>query len=295
LFFGNSYRIMKTVVIAFLLFCCSFTARCQNYLPFPDSAAVWVNVGWYSGQGYTPGTFFCANGQDTIVNIHSYTRLENCISGDYIGAFRDSLGTVYYVPNDSLNEYIIYDFSANPMDTITYFRYSSGPELVGEAVISWVDTSVYNGTERRVLTLMNGEQWIEGVGSNEGLLMRYFANVSNYAGFLYCMSENDTIHYGVSASGSGSYAPCDFFIGIDELRKETIEVYPNPVEDRLSFDAETQINAILVSNSEGKSIAVDFTRQGDTYSVTLDFLPAGIYQILIKTDLTLYRANVSKQ
>ena len=291
---------MKISLLALLLICCSFTARSQNYLPFPDSGAVWVNTGYNVGEfgaDLVYSEYFCANGEDTVINALIYTKMESCVNGDYIGAFRDTAGSVYYLPKDSIGERLIYDFSAMPDDTVDFYAEDQvwSDSWYNFTLNDWdTSTIVINGVSRKRIQVFDGA-WIEGVGSNVGFLQVPIGNVSNYAGILYCMSHMDTILYGYSASQSGQYVACDFFIGMDELQKKTIEVYPNPVEDQLRFDTESQINAILVSNSEGKSIAVDLTKQGDTYTVTLDFLPAGSYQILIKTDLTLYRASVSKQ
>ncbi|XOV69018.1 MAG: T9SS type A sorting domain-containing protein [Fluviicola sp.] len=291
---------MKRLPLLVFLLCFAVSGKAQNYLPFPDSAAIWVNAGYsvsQSGASLQYSEYFCANGQDTLIDNVEYTKMESCINGDYIGAFRDSAGIVFYLPKDSIGERLIYDLSASPGDTLNFY---AEDQVYG---IGWFDytlsewdtaSTIINGVNRRAIYI-DGEQWIEGIGCTSGFLQVPFGNVSNYAPMLYCMSHLDTILYGNSASQSGQNVACDFFIGLNELEKEKIEVFPNPVEDKVNFTTELQIHAILISNVEGKSITADFKQQGNTISVSMEFLPPGSYLMMIKTNEVLYKANVIKQ
>lgn len=290
---------MRNLILSLTVALCSFCCSAQNYLPFPDSAAIWVNTGYNVGQfgvTLTYSEYFCANGEDTIIGATTYTQMKNCISGEYLGAFRDDAGQVFYLPSDSIGERLIYDFSAMPSDTIDFYAEDQvfGDDWYEFEVNDWDTTSMeINGVSRRVINMQDGS-WIEGIGSTNGFLQVPIPNISNYAPWLYCMSHLDTIQYGYSASQSGVFVSCDFFIGINELEKSEIEVYPNPVVDRIQFDTDEQINAVLIANSEGRAIGTHFTKQGNTISVAMDFLPPGNYQMLIKTDRTFYTAHVVK-
>jgi hypothetical protein len=286
---------MKALLISTLFFLSLSNTFGQNYLPFPDSAAIWVNVGWYSGQGFTQGTYFCANGADTTINATEYTRLEGCSTGDYIGAFRDTAGQVYYVPNDSLSEFIMYDFSAQPGDTVNYYNFNSGAPGLSQVVVQWIDTWLINGVDHRVLSLDNSDNWIEGVGCNYGFLDSYFPNLSNYAAMLYCASVNDTIRYGYSASQNGPYVSCDFFIGLDELQKENITVYPNPTNDQLHFSIAGYVDGVILTDLTGRTFVMDYTQSGSEYTIRVEGLDAGVYSVMIRSEEMLYQSKVVVQ
>lgn len=262
----------------------------QNFLPFPDSAARWVNVGFYSGQGLTSGSYLCANGEDTVINTISYTRMEDCLSGNYLGAFRDTIGKVFYVPNDSLSELLIYDFSLQAGDTVNYYHLDY---LIGgyEAVIQSTDTWLVNGVNRRVLYL-DASTWIEGIGCDRGFLVSHHGNVSSYSPLLYCMSVNDTIQYGYSASNSGSYVSCDFFIGLNELEKQSVEVYPNPAKDEFRFMLSGEVDAVLLTNANGESFAMEFNSNNEEYKVSVRGSAAGMYLLRIRSEDVLYQTQV---
>ncbi len=281
---------MRILSFFFLVFVYSTGVSAQSYLPFPDSAARWVNAGFYSGQGLTSGFYYCADGEDTVINTLSYTRMENCLTGDYLGAFRDTVGKVFYVPKDSLSESLIYDFSLQTGDTVNYYHEDFGFGA-NQAVIQGTDTWLVNGVNRRVLYL-DASTWIEGIGCDRGFLVSHSYNVSNYSPLLYCMSVNDTIHYGYSASSSGSNVSCDFFIGLNELEKQSVEVFPNPVNYEFYFNLSGQIDAVVLTSLDGKSFVMEYSRNDSEYTVNVQGLAAGTYTLTIRSEEILYNSQV---
>src|SRR5436190_2222369 len=119
----------------------SISAFAQQPLPFPDSAAKWINTVWLVQPFPPPATHifssaqsYCADGVDTVINALTYTQLHYC-GGAYKGAFRDDAGTVYYVPADSTSEFLLYDFTLQVGETAqnVYFE-TGGGAMLGNAL-----------------------------------------------------------------------------------------------------------------------------------------------------------------
>lgn len=279
---------MKTVLLVLFFSLFMSQVQAQNYMPFPDSAAVWAQV-TVSSSGFDSGWFVCANGEDTIINSQSYTKMKQCVSGQYIGAFRNSVGQVYFVQTDSINEQLVHDISMNLGDTAHYLNYTGSSDF-SELIVYEVDTQVYNGVSRRTLGI-GVTTLIEGVGSSQGFFADPFNNVSSNYSVLYCMSDNDTIRYGYSASGNGPNVSCDFFIGLDELQKENITVYPNPTNDQIHFSIEGYVDGVILTDLTGRTFVMDYTQSGSEYTIRVDGLDAGVYSVLIRSEEVLYQSK----
>ena len=280
---------MNRLVLISLIFFYVQNSTAQNYVPFPDSAAVWVNATLVVNQGFY-GSYTCANGEDTLINGTSYTKMEDCITGDYRGAFRDSIGRVHYVPVDSTSEYLMYDFYPSPGDTLLYYQMEFGPELE-EYIVQSGDTGTIqvNGEDRKAVTVGIGT-WIEGIGSTKGLMMSQFDNVSNYGIWLYCMSANDTIQYGYSVSnGWGSPGqiinlPCDFYLDNEELSLNQFDVYPNPASDKVMFAIPGVVESVELIDASGRSFEPIWSFFNGEFHVSVESIPRGFYTVKVRTD-----------
>src|ERR1700749_3933875 len=96
----------------------------QPYQPFPDSNAVWT-IGVYDvfGTFYSNYTYRMASANtDTTISSINYKKIFYFDSSGislYKGALRQATTRkVFFVPKDSLNENLLYDFSANIGDTV---------------------------------------------------------------------------------------------------------------------------------------------------------------------------------
>ena len=269
-------------------------AEAQNFVSFPDSAARWVNAGYNVGQqsvSLVYSEFICANGEDTSINALSYTKLNSCLNNDYKGALRDTAGKVYYIPKDSISEFLVYDFSAMPGDTVVFYIQDDFFSHGYEYVIQGWDTIMIHGEPRR-RTYVDWAEWIEGIGCTTGFLQSPFSNISNYAPYLYCMSVMDTIEYGVSASWGGTEIACDLFIGIEEKTVQPIEIYPNPANDYFSFSGHFIVTAMVISDVSGRQIQPEYVKSGESYRVELNDFEKGLYSVLIYSESRLYRGKL---
>ena len=68
-----------------------------------------------------------------MIDSQVYTKLLYC-DGGYKGAFRDDGGVVWYVPADSLQEYLLYDLTLTAGDTAHNVYWEQG--LSGAGALS---------------------------------------------------------------------------------------------------------------------------------------------------------------
>ena len=220
-----------------VLVLCSTQAASAQPLPFPTSNAIWVNTLYMMASPPPLPTWnlvnyanLCANGADTVINTITYTKLEHC-AGGYKGAFRDEDGRVFYVPGDSIQEYLLYDFTLSDGDTAfnVYFEPAMGGYgMVEDVVIS--NTMISAELEgRKVLYTLGGAVWIEGIGAEWGLFSEPWVNVSKYMLKLECMSHQDTIRYPSWNIGVGVCALMDG-MGRDGMVTRYY-LQPNPTVD----------------------------------------------------------------
>lgn len=232
---------MKKLILLSYILLMGTCSRAQNYIPFPDSGAIWVNT--ISQVVNTPfihcelwkATNFCADGIDTTINSITYTRIDSC-EGGYKGALRDDNGKVYYVPTDSTTEFLLYDFTAQAGDTLMiYYEFSNGSGELFQYIVGWIDSiEIYGEFHKVIYPEFGGPGWIEGVGNSYGLFAEPFDNISGWCSDLQCMSINDSTYYPYEGTGS-----CYLGVGLNENEFEQLSIYPNPsIDGKITIDIE---------------------------------------------------------
>jgi len=256
-------------------------------VPFPLSDATWVNSEYtytfnppnpIPDEELTDVDYYCVSGQDTIIQSLTYTKVHYC--GDaYKGALRDDNGVVYFVPADSTDEYLLYDFTAQQGQTLNdVFVGNHFDETIylADFTVNQVTTEVIAGLTRRVV-YADSYRWIEGIGCVTGLFMEPWANVSMYDLRLECMSVSGQTIFPAEVNGD-----CALTVGFDELNvRNSVSVYPNPSNGVMTVRcAEGQIIGKLqlfdLLGKESASVAVNATTASWEPSVT-----NGTYLLLV--------------
>jgi hypothetical protein len=270
----------------------------NTYKPFPKKNAIWTNR---NGTVNSNGTgidwelpfSYCMEQGDTSINSTTYSKVNYC-GGVYHGALRDNKGKIYYVPKDSLNELLIYDFTLKTGDSVSVYcilggKFNPFREFKYQHV--WVDSVLIKGVYRKSINL-NGYKWIEGIGNTKGLFVESFANVSGWATQLLCMSDNDTTLFPSFSIGS-----CSTTVGIPETEANgNIELFPNPTTGKFRLQAEKNpIKTIEIIDLYGKiiySIAV----KNKLADADVTSLSPGIYFVRI-TDVNgnTFLKRISKE
>jgi len=285
-----------------LFFLFNLSLCIAQYHPFPIEDGIWINKerNYYLDQNYQQiytsnmDTKYCANGNDTVINSITYKQIDYCYSTSsyFHGAMRYDVGQVYFVPRDSLNEFLLYDFTLNSGDAVTvlhqsnfgYFGYMP-PFHMTPTYINYVDTVIVNGTSRRRL-MTDGYEWIEGIGSTSGLFMEPWINVSNYTRELICMSKEDTIHYLSGILEIGEIGACDFTVSTETFVQNplTIQAFPNPTSRKviIKMSEDVQWVKVVLTNILGQKLANYNFDETDFFEIEIEG-EAGIYFIEIYT------------
>lgn len=287
-------------IVLLLLFINPFSGKAQTYYPFADSNAVW-KVSW--GTPYEYSVYHYELTEDTLIGLNNYHKLESAgntyynfdpnspqfyITG-YVGAFRnDTLAKkVYYIPKDSINESLLYDFNLITGDTIKGYMEQLAKDKFGStfyAVIDSVDSVLVDSSYRKRWNfhtyndywgvIWNEGEIIEGIGNGYGLLEGLLPMMDDN-GFLLCYSENGTMIY---PDGIGT---CTLITSNDFITKnENIAVYPNPANTIINFELplpKDEINTQLqLFDITGKAV---FTKQIHSITTQIDIsqYPKGMY------------------
>lgn len=245
------------VIVGFFLMLMQSNLQAQEYIPFPDSGAVWHETYYWQ-----PSPFFY-NGigdtyieGDTVFNDTIYKKIYNVrrdvfcsdiiISGpDYSGALReDTVNQKVYFKNNA-NEYekLIYDYSLQIGDTLSEYISSLCPYPV---FVSDIDTIITNdNTIRRVWYLDYEEpfegwpQIIEGIGCTSGLIGGIKPAFEGWNELL-CFSINGDEVWRSWRDTCYVFTDSCATVGINETRFPGVVVkyYPNPVSTstNITFD-----------------------------------------------------------
>jgi len=202
--------------IAFLVCILSFLGSSAQFDALPETNAKWVVDEWIGPDLVdTYDYYLVSGGHDTIIQGDTFYRLNYPYE---IGAIRDNEnGQVYFRDFDIGQTFLLYDFDVLPGDTVfDVYQFLGAPRTF---YVRTVDTIEYAGKMRKRIGIQDLPSepipffyWIQGIGGTGGLLTTCCISVGTYY-YLNCMSENDTIQYGV---GEGSPGQCFLLSNIDE-------------------------------------------------------------------------------
>ncbi|QQR87867.1 MAG: T9SS type A sorting domain-containing protein [Flavobacteriales bacterium] len=272
----------------------------QINIPFPDSGAMWVQAYEYMILPPPWPVFevqstsnFCMDGSDTLHNGESYSVIEHC-SGGYIGGIRQDSGAVFFLPADSTQEFLLYDFGVAVGDTITDIYVDQGlctgdpgfgPPHLKTAVVNQMDTEPDYPYRRRIYLDAIGfgdvSVWLEGVGSGSGLFSYSASNVSNFNHYLYCMSHMDTtwVHYAWPGVTAGTCTP--WYMGLENASTAKPRLaWPNPTDGIVSIVLSSpRTESVRVVDAIGGVVPVPISQAHRNLVVDLSDLPSGPYVV----------------
>lgn len=281
---------MKTLLLS-LAFPFLAMLNLQGQVAFPTNNEIWTNTQYnyvFNPPNPIPDlvlnvvSTYCVHGQDTTIQSNQYTAVYHC-QNLYKGAIREVNSAVYFVPADSTDEYLLYDFSAQQGQTLqdvyvgNHFDESF---ILQDFTVQQTTTEIIGSVSRRVVYADN-YRWIEGIGCETGLFMEPWVNVSNYENRLECFSVNNQMIFPTSGT-----EPCPYiFVGVNEVESvSSFELYPNPTNGDLTIafaqiQNDVQVKIVNLVGQQMKRIAVT-----DTNKAELSFEgAAGVYFAIITT------------
>lgn len=280
---------MKTIITSVLLLFTSLTYSQSNY-QIADSTKEWNTV----NTGLNPGSIIECNGTttnffggDTLVNGFNYLivlETEDTLQSEpvHVGLLREDTVTKQVFFKMEEDEGLVYDFNINVGDIIfidNYYIYSPNIRLCCDSI----DTVVINGQNKRRFYFnyfpsqgLYDEIWIEGIGSNHGLLFNGYlaAGISGAGHQLSCCSQNDTLIYFDSA-----FQACYVEEFYPKILSETFDTA------YVGFDYEFQLlvdtNNVDSFSIEGLVIPDEFSFDESSYKLTGKPTTVGSFKCVI--------------
>ena len=191
----------------------------------------------------------------------------------------DSTRKVWLKINPFESEYLMYDFSAGEGDSVQVGMYEFPATLILDS-ITGVDI---NETERQKYWFTCVEQpdyqetWVEGIGSDKGIVWSGSAFLVGGFYRLLCLSINGELIY-MNPDYEGCYIKT---VGINEHKTGSVEFYPVPARDRLfiKVPGNVHIQTIIITDMTG-IIIKEFN--GERTRLDVSALSEGIYLLKVK-------------
>lgn len=203
-------------------------------------------------------------------------------------------------------ELLLYDFNLAVGDTLSFQdTLVYGWQQPGYFIVTHVDSMLTNVGYRKTILLaptndngflneMNGAQptggltWVEGIGSNKGLLYDIDYQLISSPGLQWyyfhflCYSLNGQYVYGAGT--------CDYPLSVNNQKQSPIDIYPNPTNGTISIKLPVNIDKgnIQLYNATGKIVAsYPIQRQID-----ISHLPNGLYYLRLQNESGVYSQKV---
>ncbi len=257
------------------------TSSAQSDRTFPNNEAYWlISVGeldpWFNWYTHDHEILYMHNPQ-----IESQGRSWGTVwRGDPIGLIAVDSGKVFY---RSTAPYVYSDLGFGYFDTTTQVLYNFNL-LVGDTAyaeqepitVLAIDTVTLWGQARKHLMLSNEDEWIEGVGSVNGLF-RPVAATWGLEAVSYSMV--DFCGYYMDAD-SLPYEMC-LPDGFDEPIRSVITIGPNPCSDEFTIRSTSLDGVFTVCDVRGSLIQQGRITGKETH-VTLPSLRSGLYMLRVQ-------------
>lgn len=278
----------------------------QNYIPFPTSNTVWsehfkapvstsLTSYYYRNILADKDTTIGAKTYHQLFYSHSDTVYSENSSAVYNGGLRESNRQVFYLPKDSVSEYLLYDFSLQVGDMIKYdysvYSHQMGLGQLDSLFVSSIDSVlILDGSYRKRINFssqstsftLTWTYWIEGVGNNMGLLCPIAALPTNGLNYLLgCLKQNNEIIYYDNLFDNCYPVNQSVF---EFSKQNEITISPNPVQDYCKIqwdDNNIQFDRILISDVYGRIVFSEKIDQNNETIIDCRNFGQGMYLVNI--------------
>ena len=271
---------MKTtrfhILLALLLMAGGVTMQAQEYLPIAQKGNEWHTFGtsihWIDNYvNWCPG--------DTLIEDVRYMKIMGNINDEFPMLFtvlREENGKVWMRYLSTSEEKLLYDFTASVGDTLCFGEWDAC------FVLDSISTEQIGGADRRKFWFgleydnmgrpRAKETWVEGIGSDYGLLWCGYYGIPDGWHCLLCFHQNGELVWENPEYGECTYTE------VEENKDSEISVYPNPANETVTIGG-LEVAEIQVYNSLGQLI----NSIKSTNVMSVSELPEGIYLLRVTT------------
>ena len=263
-------------LLALLLMAGGATMQAQEYLPIAQKGnewhtfetAVWqINnyVNWCSG--------------DTLIGNVRYMKIMGTVNDSYpifYTLLREEDGKVWKRYSIAHPETLLYDFTASVGDTLCFGDFGAC------FVLDSISTEQIGGVDRRKFWFgleyddlgrpRTQETWVEGIGSDYGLLWSGYWRIPDGWHCLLCFHQ-----YGELVWQNPEYNTCTYpYDAVEESKESEIALYPNPAKEKVTIEG-LEAAKVQVYNALGQMVK---TVRG-TNEIDVADLVEGVYLVRI--------------
>jgi len=279
---------MRTLFVVCFIFCLTASLKCQYYHSFIEANKNWSELEYVWDDIFTNKYKFEG---DTVIENTIYQLAHQCYADsmmqnwNFLGFFReDSDGKVFIYDDFIYNEFLLYDFSLLPGDSIY-----TGKELGGSplyASVEVVDSILIDGEFRKriIFDAWFDEFWIEGIGSSTGPF-KPFGNISqaDMGWELLCVEVYMDVIY-----QNPDWDVCfvnfiDNYSDLGDENSNSIKIYPQPAQESSMIkvlDRTGDLHEIVLINALNQIVLRDMLTDYQ-YLLNAESLSSGMYIVLI--------------
>ncbi|GHV25507.1 hypothetical protein FACS1894176_04130 [Bacteroidia bacterium] len=238
---------------------------------------------------------------DTVINGVNYKKIVD--RDRYLGAIREEDGKVYarlnygdyYYASD---DFLLYDFTVQVGDTIKSMALEGALSYPDGITVREIDEiELENGEKRKRFFFNETSEWIEGIGSSNGLFHDAMFHATNYGvSYLVCFQQNDVPLF-VNTEKCLDGKCCEKLSTNLDIPYSNIEsiLFPNPTQGivKIMFPASSieKSVSIKIVDSMGKILQSLTVINQELIEVDLSEYATAIYYIAVDFDksLTVYK------
>ena len=263
-------------LLAVLLMAGRVTMQAQEYLPIAQKGYEWhtFETGIWQINNYVN---WCSG--DTLIEDVRYMKIMGTLNNGNPNLFtvlKEEDGKVWERHLNTSVETLLYDFTASVGDTLCFGHPGNC------FVLDSISMVQIGGIDRRKFWFgleydgsgnpRTKETWVEGIGSDYGLLWSGYYGVYDGWHCLLCFHQ-----YGELVWQNPEYNTCSYpYDAVEENKDSEIALYPNPVRDRVVIEG-IEVAEVEVYNALGQIVK---TFQG-TNEISVADLPQGVYLLRI--------------
>ena len=263
-------------LLAVLLMAGRVTMQAQEYLPIAQKGNEWhtFETGVWQINNYVN---WCSG--DTLIEDARYMKIMGTVNDSYpifYTLLREEDGKVWERHLNTSVETLLYDFTASVGDTLCFGHPGNCFVLdsISMVQIGGVDRrKFWFGLEYDGLGNPRAkETWVEGIGSDYGLLWSGYYGVYDGWHCLLCFHR-----YGELVWQNPEYNTCSYpYDAVEENKDSEITVYPNPGNNTLNIRTALQNARIEIYDITGK-LVYNQEITGNNTRINAEGWPSGAY------------------
>ena len=263
-------------LLAALLLTGGLKMQAQEYLPIAQKGNEWhtFETGVWQINNYVN---WCSG--DTLIEDVRYMKIMGTVNDSYpifYTLLREEDGKVWKRYSIAHPETLLYDFTASVGDTLRIGDFAEEIVLDSISVVQIGDVDrrkFWFGLEYDGLGNPRAkETWVEGIGSDYGLLWSGYYGVYDGWHCLLCFHQ-----YGELVWQNPEYNTCSYpYDAVEENKDSEITVYPNPGNNTLNIRTALQNARIEIYDITGK-LVYNQEITGNNTRINAEGWPSGTY------------------